>query len=78
MHVYVWENIASLYYRTANGCLRNLVGMKCSWPGTCIKMFRPYLPRGGSRARPNRSPGGGSPSSKNFFRPEGYSNKPNS
>ena len=22
--------------------------------------------------------GGGSPSSKNFFRPEGYSNKPNS
>ena len=38
---------------------------------------------GGSRARPNGSPGGGggggvSPSSKNFFRPEGYSNKPNS
>ena len=42
-----------------NGCSRNLVGMKCSWPGKCIKMFRPYLPRGGSRARPNRSPGGG-------------------
>ena len=31
--------------------------MKCSWPGTCIKMFWPYLPRGGSRARPNRSRG---------------------
>ena len=44
-----------------NGCLRNLVGMKCSWPGTCIKMLRPYLPRGGSRARQNRSPGGGGP-----------------
>ena len=41
-----------------NGCLRNLVGMKCSWPGTCIKMFWPYLPRGGSRVRPNRSQGG--------------------
>ena len=31
--------------------------MKCSWPGTCIKMFWPYLPRGGSRARQNRSRG---------------------
>ena len=46
-----------------------------------IKMFWPYPPRGGSRARPNRSPGGGGgggASTKNFFRPEGYSNKPNS
>ena len=33
--------------------------MKCSWPGTCIKMFWPYLPRCRSRARQNRSPGGG-------------------
>ena len=38
----------------------NLVGMKCSWPSTC-KMFWPYLPRGRSRARQNRSPGGGGP-----------------
>ena len=45
MHVYVWEHIASLTTEPLNGCLRNLVGMKCSWPGTCIKMFRPYLPR---------------------------------
>ena len=30
--------------------------MKCSWPGTCIKMFWPYLPREGSRAWPR---GGG-------------------
>ena len=44
-----------------DGCLRNLVGMKCSWPSTCIKMFWPYLPRGRSRARQNRSPGGGVP-----------------
>ena len=59
MHVYVWKHIVSLYYRTAttellNGCLRNFVGMKCSWPGTCIEMFWPYLHRGGSRARQNR------------------------
>ena len=39
------------------------VGTKCLRPGTCIKMFWPYLPRGGSRARQNRSLGG-SPSSK--------------
>ena len=31
--------------------------MKCSWPGTC-KMFWPYLPKGRSRARQNRSQGG--------------------
>ena len=55
MHVYVWEDIASLTTEPLNGCLRNLVGMKCSWPGTCVKMFWPYLPRGGSRARQNRS-----------------------
>ena len=34
-----------------NGCLRNLVGMKWSWPRTCIKMFWPYLPRGESRVK---------------------------
>ena len=34
-----------------NGCLRNLVGMKCSWSRTCIKMCRPYPPRGGSRVK---------------------------
>ena len=34
-----------------NGCLQNLVGMKCSWPLTCIKMFQPYPPRGGSRVK---------------------------
>ena len=50
-----------VYAEQLNGCLRNLVGMKCSWPGTCIKMFWPYLPRGRSRAMQNRSPGGGCP-----------------
>ena len=48
-----------VYAEPLNGCLRNLVGMKCSWPGTCIKMFWPYLPRGRSRARQNRSRTGG-------------------
>ena len=34
-----------------NRCLRNLVGMKCVWPRTGIKLFRPYPPRGGSWVR---------------------------
>ena len=38
MHVYAWEHIVSLSTEPLNGCLPNLVGMKCSWPGTCIKM----------------------------------------
>ena len=33
-----------------DGCLWNLVGMKCSWHRTCIKVFWPDLPKGGSRA----------------------------
>ena len=41
-------------------------GMRCSWPRTCIKVFRPYLHRGGSRAG-QKIGHGGSPSSKNFF-----------
>ena len=51
-----------------NGCLRNLVGMNCSWPGTCIILAIPA--QGGKIGH-----GGSSPSSKNFFRPEGFSNK---
>ena len=32
--------------------------MKCSWPRTCIKVFRPDPPRGGSRAGPEEVSGG--------------------
>ena len=59
MHVYVWEHIVTHRTQSAfttkplNGFLQNLVGMKCS----CIMMFWPYLPRDGSRVRPNRSRG---------------------
>ena len=42
-----------------NGCLRNLVGMNCSWPRTCIKMFRPYPPGGGSRVKQKKLGMGG-------------------
>ena len=45
-----------------NGCLRNLVGMKSSWPGTCIKMFWPYLP--GAVPGRGKIGHGGSPSLK--------------
>ena len=45
MHVYVWEHIKSaLTTEPLNGCLRNLVGMKCSLPGTCINMFGHIYP----------------------------------
>ena len=30
IHIYVWEHIVSLFNRTVDGCLGNLVGMKCS------------------------------------------------
>ena len=45
MHVYVLEHIIKSAFTTKplNGCLRNFVGMKCSRPGTCIKIFWPYL-----------------------------------
>ena len=35
-----------------DGCLRNLVGMKCSWSLTSVVVFQPDPPRGGSRAGP--------------------------
>ena len=35
-----------------NGCLRNLVGMMCSWSLTSVVVFRPDPSRGGSRAGP--------------------------
>ena len=51
MHVYVWEHIVIAFTtESLDGCFRNLVGMKCSWPRTCIEVFQPYPPRGGSRA----------------------------
>ena len=37
MHVYVWEHIVIAFTtEPLDGCLGNLVGMKCSWPCTCI------------------------------------------
>ena len=54
----------------------NLVGMKYSWSFTSVVVFRPDPPRDGSRRGHNRSRG--SPCPRNFFfRPEGYSDKPN-
>ena len=58
MHIYVWEHIVSLYYRTAWWMFTNLVGIKYTWPSICIKVFRPYLPKGGSRAGQKKVAGG--------------------
>ena len=61
-----------------NGCLRNLVGMKCSWLHTWIKMFSAISANGWIQGEAKIGHWGwGSPSSQNFFfRLEGYSNKP--
>ena len=38
--MYMYGNTKSAFTtEPLNGCLGNLVGMKCSWPGTCIEMF---------------------------------------
>ena len=57
MHVHIWEYIASLYYSTTQWMFTKLGrdDVLMAW------MFWPYLPRGGSRVRPNRSQGGGGP-----------------
>ena len=64
--MYMYGNIFSaLTTEPRDGCLRNFVGMKCSWPHTCFKVFRPYLPRGGSKAGQKYvTEGGGGPLKK--------------
>ena len=77
LHVYVWEHIVSLYYRTAQWMFTKL--------GRDEVLMVPYKWRCFSaRSVQGRIQGGakigygGSPSSTNFcFRLEGYSNKPN-
>ena len=72
MHVYVWEHIASLYYRTTQWMFTKLgrdeVLMAQHMHKDVLAIFGQYK----SRARQNMSPG------VPFFRPEGYSNKPKS
>ena len=50
MHVYVWERIVSLYYRTAEWMFTKMEGMKCSWSLTSVVVLWPDPSRGGSRA----------------------------
>ena len=77
MHVYEWEHIVSLYYRTAWWMFTKL--------GRDEVLMAPHMQQGVlARSTQGRIQGGakighgGSPSSRNFFlRPEGYSDKPN-
>ena len=52
MHVYVWNTKSAFTTELLNVCLRNLVGMKCSWSLTSVVVFRPDLSRGESRVGP--------------------------
>ena len=52
MHAYVWEHIVSLYYKTAYWVFTKLGRNEVLMARTCIKVFRPDQPRGGSRAGP--------------------------
>ena len=44
-----------------NGCLRNLVGMECSWPGTCIKVCFGHICPGADPVRGKIGHGGRGP-----------------
>ena len=58
-----------------DGCLWNLVGMKCSWHSHAWRCFGQIYPRADPGQGENRWRGAFS--RKYFFRLEGYSNKPN-
>ena len=75
--MYMYGNTESaLTTEYLDGYLPNLVEIKYSWPCTFVLTFGPNPPG----VDPGRAKigHGGSPSPKDFFfRPEGYSNKPN-
>ena len=49
--MYIYGNTWSAFTtELLNGCLLNLVGMKCSWSLTNFVVFQPDPSRGGSRA----------------------------
>ena len=64
MHVYVWEHIVSLYYRTTWWMFTKLDRDEVLMTLHIVKMFRPYPPWGGSRVRQKLVKGAGGPSFK--------------
>ena len=76
MHVYVWEYIVSLYYRTAEWMFTKLGRdevLMVIYKYCCFSAgFVQGRIQGGAKIGHR-----GSPSSTNFFRLEAYSNKPN-
>ena len=78
MHVYVWEHIINLYYRTGLWMFMKLGKDEVLIvPYKLVLLFFGHILSGADPGwGQNRSPG--SPSSRNFFfRQEGYSNKLN-
>ena len=76
VHVYVSEHIVSLNYRIVWWIFTKLGRDKIPMTlhiciDSCAKSAQGWI-QGGAKIGP-----GGFPSPKNFFRPEGYSNKPN-
>ena len=76
MHVYVWEHIVSLYYRTAKWMFMELGRDKVLMARHLHKDVLAISAQGWIQGEAKMSKGG-SPSSKDYFRPEGYSNKLN-
>ena len=73
MHVYVWEHIVSLYYRTALWMF-----MKLGRDEVLMVPYKCYISVQGRIQGGAKIGHGESPSSTNFFfRLEDYSNKPN-
>ena len=71
MHVYMYRKTQSAFTtKSLDKCLQNFVGMKKSWPRTCVLAFR-----SDQRKDKNRSQGGSSSSKNVFSEPEGYSKK---
>ena len=76
MHLYVWEHLVSLYYRTANWMFTKLGRDEAvKAPHMHCSVSAQGRIQGGTKKGQEE---GGSRSSGNFFfRPEGYKDKPN-
>ena len=77
MHVYVWEHIVSLYYRTAWCILMKLGRNEVLMAQHMYEDVSAISAQGRIQGRAKIGHQGSPPLKKFFFRLESYSNKPN-